>query len=73
MRFDKIIPSEALRPYIKYMVISENADEHTYKVFPSTGLVIGFQYKGRLATIADNTEQDLSTAGISGIADRVKL
>lgn len=55
------------------MVISENADEHTYKVFPSTGLVIGFQYKGRLATIADNTEQDLSTAGISGIADRVRL
>ena len=54
------------------MVISENADENTYKVFPSTGLVIGFQYKGQLSSIANTTESKLSLAGITGIADSVK-
>ena len=73
MRFDKVMPSEKLKPYIKYMVISENAEETTYKVFPSTGLVIGFQYNGQLASIVDNVENKLSSAGITGIADSVKI
>ena len=55
------------------MVISENADENTYKVFPSTGLVVGFKYRGRLSSIANNTDNKLSLAGITGIADSVKI
>jgi hypothetical protein len=48
MRFDTYLPCDALKPYVKTFVISENSDESTYKVLPDTGLVIGFQYKGRL-------------------------
>lgn len=55
------------------MVISENAVEHTYKVFPSTAIVIGFQYSGQLASIAIDGENKLSSAGITGIADRVNI
>ncbi len=73
MRFDKVIPSDRLKPYIKFMVISEHANENTYKVFPSTGLVIGFQYRGQLSTITDNTENRLSPAGITGMTDSVKI
>jgi methylphosphotriester-DNA--protein-cysteine methyltransferase len=73
MRFDKFIPSEKLKPYIKFMAISENADAHSYKVFPSTGLVIGFQYTGQLSSVANNTESKLSSAGITGIADSAKI
>lgn len=73
MKFDKHLPSERLRPYIKQYVVSENASEGEYKVFPSSGMVIGFQYKGQLATIKDNTESNLASAGITGISDRVKL
>lgn len=73
MRFDKIIPAESLKPYVKYFVISENPDEHTYKVFPSTNLVIGFQYKGRLASLKDNDETVLTKAGITGLQDRFRV
>ena len=47
--------------------------ENEYKVFPSSGLVIGFQYKGQLANIKDNTVTKLSTAGITGITDSYKV
>lgn len=73
MRFDKFIPTDQLKPYIKYFVVSENELENEYKVFPSSGLVIGFQYKGKLSTIKDNREGKLTTAGITGITDSYKI
>ncbi|GGD43401.1 AraC family transcriptional regulator [Emticicia aquatilis] len=73
MRFEKIIPTDQLKPYIKYFVVSENELENEYKVFPSSGLVIGFQYKGQLATISKNTESKLTSAGITGISDSYKI
>jgi len=73
MKFDKHFPIEQLKPYIKYFVVSENELENEYKVFPSSGLVIGFQYKGKLANIQGNTSTKLSSAGITGITDGYKI
>lgn len=73
MKFDKYFPTERLKPYIKYFVVSENELENEYKVFPSSGLVIGFQYKGQLASIKDNRESKLTSAGITGITDGYKI
>ncbi len=73
MKFDKHFPAEILKPYIKYFVVSENDVEKEYKVLPTTGMVIGFQYKGRLAAINNSTENPLHSAGITGIADEYKI
>ena len=73
MKFDKFIPTDKLKPYIKYFVVSESDVENEYKVFPSSGLVIGFQYKGQLATLKDNSENKLTSAGITGIPDSYKI
>lgn len=73
MKFDKHFPIEKLRPYIKYFVVSEHDLESEYKVFPSSGLVVGFQYKGQLATVNNNTENRLTSAGITGISDSYKI
>jgi len=73
MKFDKHYPTEQLKSYIKYFVVSENELENEYKVFPSSGLVIGFQYKGQLVTIKNNTENKLTSAGITGISDGYKI
>lgn len=73
MKFEKHFPAERLKPYIKYFVVSENELESEYKVFPSSGLVIGFQYKGQLATIRNNTENKLASAGITGVSDSYKI
>ena len=72
MKFDKYYPTERLKPYIKYFVVSENNIESEYKVFPSTGLVIGFQYKGQLSSIKNYTLKKLTSAGITGITDSYK-
>lgn len=69
MRFDKFIPNQLLQPYIKYFAISENETAQEYKVFPVPSLVIGFQYKGKLATVKNNKESKLTSAGITGMAD----
>ena len=50
MKFDTYFPTERLKPYIHYFVVSENEVENEYKVFPLPGLVIGFQYSGQLVT-----------------------
>ncbi len=73
MKFDKYFPSEKLKSYIKHYVISENELESEYSVFPSSGLVIGFQYKGKLSTLAKSRENQLSPAGISGLTDSYKI
>ncbi|HTN19617.1 MAG TPA: helix-turn-helix domain-containing protein [Pelobium sp.] len=73
MKFDKHLPTEKLRPYIKYFVVSENELEDEYKVFPSLGLVVGFQYKGRLTVIQNQNESALASAGITGISDSYKI
>lgn len=73
MKFDRYIPIHQLQPYIRHLVISEHADAHTYKVFPATGLVIGFQYKGRLSSITGKDTHPLASAGITGIADTFKI
>jgi AraC-like DNA-binding protein len=73
MKFDTYFPTEQLKPYIKYFVVSENEVESEYKVFPSSGLVIGFQYKGRLTSIKDGTISNLTSAGITGITDSYKI
>ncbi|MBP0905013.1 helix-turn-helix domain-containing protein [Mariniflexile gromovii] len=72
MKFEKHIPSDKLRPYIKYYVVSENDFEKEYKVFPSANLVIGFQYKGQLFNVRDNLEIKLSSSGITGVSDSYK-
>ncbi|RZK48765.1 MAG: AraC family transcriptional regulator [Pedobacter sp.] len=73
MKFEKHYPIDILKPYIKYFVVSENAMEKEYKVFPSSGLVMGFQYKGQLSTIKNHKENKLKSAGITGITDSYKV
>lgn len=72
MKFQKIIPTDKLKPYVKYFAISEKEEAQTYRIFPSTKLVIGFQYKGLLSALENNIENTLSTAGITGIQNSFK-
>lgn len=73
MKFDKYIPTAFLKPYIKHFVVSENAMESEYKVFPSAGMVIGFQYRGQLAEIKDREDNKLNPSGITGMTDSFKV
>jgi len=73
MKFEKYFPREELKDYIRHFVVSENDVAATYKVFPSSGLVIGFQYKGNLSAIHSTNEQALSPAGITGISDSYRI
>ncbi len=69
MKFETYIPCDILKPFISSLVVQETSNEATYKVLPDTGLVIGFQYKGKLSRIENQNELSLSTFGISGLAD----
>jgi len=73
MKFEKHFPTERLKPYIRYYVVSENELENEYKVFPSTRLVLGFQYQGQLASIQNNRLNTLATAGITGMTDSYRV
>lgn len=72
MKFEKYFPSAILQPYIKYFVVSENENASSYKVFPSSGLVIGFQYSGHLSVLDNERETALKPSGITGVSDHYK-
>ena len=67
------IPSDRLKPYIRLLAISEATQEMEYKVLPGTSLVMGFQYRGRLATLEDTSIKPLDTAGITGLQDKFRV
>jgi hypothetical protein len=73
MKFDKHFPTDKLKDYIKYYVVSEMDSESEYKVFPSSGLVMGFQYKGQISSIKDKALNKMTSAGITGISDSYKI
>lgn len=73
MRFEYFIPSDILKPYIKYFVISEQEKSQTYKILPDTSLVIGFQYRGTLSIIQNNIELPLAPSGITGLQETFKI
>ena len=73
MSFTTFIPSDALKPYVKLLAISEATEESAYKVLPGTGMVMGFQYSGNLVTIENTKETRLNTAGITGLQDKFRL
>ena len=66
-------PTERLKPYVRYFVISERVPEGEYKVLPSPGAVIGLQYRGRLSVLKNHTEIKLNSAEITGISDSYRI
>lgn len=72
-RFDTYLPVDALKPYVRCIVISENEEEAEYKVLPGTSLVMGWQYKGRLSVVSDGSASALSSTGITGLQDRFRI
>jgi len=66
MRFDKYIPADVLKPYIRCYAVSDSDLENEILFFHRRGMVIGFQYKGSLATIHNGRQTKLAGAGITG-------
>jgi len=73
MKFETYLLCDALKPYVKHFIISENSDAKTYKVLPDTSLIMGFQYAGRLAHLKGESDDQLATAGITGLMDSYRL
>ncbi|QEC53518.1 AraC family transcriptional regulator [Anseongella ginsenosidimutans] len=73
MKYQTYIPCDGLKPFVNAFAISETEAESSYKVLPDTGVVIGFQYRGRLSYTEDETEIPLSASGITGIRDRYRI
>ena len=73
MIFTTYTPAEPLKPFVKYLAISEQESPGSYPVYPSLGMVLGFQYRGRLNTVSNGREQALATSGITGMVDHYQL
>ena len=73
MKLEKVFPTAKLRNYIKYFVIDESSETRTYRVLPSTNLVMGFQYRGRLAVVTNQTENILAISGITGLQNSFRV
>lgn len=73
MKYEMHLPCERLRPYIRHLAISETDGAGEYPILPSTALVIGFQYAGKLAYVQDGDAQLLAPAGITGLLDGYRL
>lgn len=73
MKYAIHTPCQRLRRYVRHLVISETDSAGQYPIFPDTGLVMGFQYAGKLAYLHDDGAHPLATAGITGLLDGYRL
>jgi AraC-like DNA-binding protein len=69
----QFVPCDNLKPYVQSLFISESDLAQSYTVLPGTSLVMGFQYKGKLAYKQDDTAIGLATAGITGILNSFRI
>jgi AraC-like DNA-binding protein len=67
--FISYLPCAALQPYVRLLAVQEAALASSYQVLPDTGLVMGFQYRGKLAYHTAGERVALAPAGITGIHD----
>ena len=69
--FHEIPLHPALKPYIVRLTIADPAEENDaaapYKVLPGPNPVLGFQYRGRLATVRENGDALLERSGVTGL------
>jgi AraC-like DNA-binding protein len=73
LSYETYIPSDPLKPFIRLFTIQEGMEEATYDVLPGTGIVVGFQFKGRLFRIEEGNPVALDISGISGLADHHRV
>jgi AraC-like DNA-binding protein len=73
MKYQTYIPCDALKPFVDAFAISETEEEGSYKVLPGTGVVIGFQYMGRLFYTEDETSIPQSASVVTGLRDRYRI
>ena len=73
MKFDTYIPCDILKPFVKSFAIEETTEESIYRILPDTSLVIGFQYRGKLSLMQNNSETPLSISGVSGLSDQSRI
>jgi hypothetical protein len=69
VEYETYIPSDPLKPFIRSFAVQDTPAEGKYKILPDTGIVIGFQFKGRLFRVENDTPHALASSGISGLAD----
>lgn len=73
MQLLRFIPCDQLKPFIDRFEISEVQDERIYKVLPGTGVVMGFQFSGKLYHSNHGNDIELSRSGVTGISDTYKI
>lgn len=71
--FITYMPCDALKPYVKSFAISMNEKASSYKVLPGTGMVMGFQFSGKLSYTQNDQVNKLSNAGITGLLDTYRV
>lgn len=67
------LPCDILKPYVKAFTISVSAVEKTYTVLPDTGVVMGFQFRGKLSRMEGNAETRLAASGVTGLRDAYRV
>ena len=72
MKIRTYYPGDILKPFVSAYTIVETLQERTFNVLPDTGLVLGFQFQGRLSHLAADKELLLDSAGVTGLTDQYK-
>jgi AraC-like DNA-binding protein len=73
MSFTTYIPCRILTPFVKSIAISFDETASSYKIFPGTSIVMGFQFSGRLSYSNNSKTIPLNTSGITGLMNTYRL
>jgi AraC-like DNA-binding protein len=73
MKANFIVPTAALRPYIKNFVVIESDEGAANRVLPDTSIVIAFRFKGAVNYNVDGVELNLPSTVVSGLRNSARV
>jgi AraC-like DNA-binding protein len=73
MKFERHIPADILKPYIKSFVLINSEDGTDNRILPDTSIVMVFRYKGKVSFTENGIINNVPMAALTGLRESVRI
>jgi len=73
LKIEQYIPADALKPYVKALMIIESDKQTENRLLPDTSIVLAFRLKGRVTDLSQDAGNSLSSSVITGLRRSVRF
>jgi AraC-like DNA-binding protein len=73
LKIEQYIPTDALKPYVKALMIIESDKQTENRLLPDTSIVLAFRLRGNVTDLSQDAGNNLSSSVITGLRRSVRF